>query len=315
MKKIKSINYHGFDKNNFFEGWYYKQVSLDEKNIISFIPGVSLNETESHSFIQVLMFDGDKKLSAYNIKYSLDDFKTNDNPFEVWIKDNYFSEKKMIINIDNEDLKINGQIEFENLVSIKTSKVNPDIMGVFSYIPNMECNHGIISMNHYLLGQLNVNNETIDFDGGKGYIEKDWGTSFPKEYIWIQSNNFDNPSASIFCSVADVPFMGKSFHGFICNFVFDGNEYRFSTYNFSKFKMKNNENLIELIFSSKDKIIYIEAKIIDYKKLLSPTNGKMSNTIKEGLSGTVRVILKDKNNKVIFDSIGRCAGIDSAMKN
>ena len=41
-------------------------------------------------------------------------------------------------------------------------------------------------MNHTVNGVLMINNEEIDINNGKGYIEKDWGTSFPKKYIWIQ---------------------------------------------------------------------------------------------------------------------------------
>ena len=47
----------------------------------------------------------------------------------------------------------------------------------------MECYHGIISMNHDILGSLKYNDEDISFNKGKGYMEKDWGHSFPKLYL------------------------------------------------------------------------------------------------------------------------------------
>lgn len=51
-------------------------------------------------------------------------------------------------------------------------------------------------------GTVKVNDQEIDFTGGRGYIEKDWGSSFPKRYIWIQSNHFEEPTASLFFSIA-----------------------------------------------------------------------------------------------------------------
>ena len=63
-------------------------------------------------------------------------------------------------------------------------------MGWYSFVPFMECNHGIVSVNHDLYGEISVNGNVIDFNNGKGYIEKDWGVSFPEAWIWIQSNNF-----------------------------------------------------------------------------------------------------------------------------
>ena len=47
-------SYHGTNKKPpFFEGWYYKLVSADEKQKIAIIPGVILGK-EAHAFIQVL---------------------------------------------------------------------------------------------------------------------------------------------------------------------------------------------------------------------------------------------------------------------
>ena len=54
-------------------------------------------------------------------------------------------------------------------------------MGPFSFVPLMECYHGILSMNHSLKGTLSFQGENLLFTGGKGYIEKDWGHSF--EYL------------------------------------------------------------------------------------------------------------------------------------
>jgi hypothetical protein len=310
-KHQNSIIYHGQNKKDFFEGWYFKQVSADEKNSISFIPGVSLNENDSHAFIQVLYLNEENQLKAYNIRYDLADFKTINEPFEVCIKDNYFSKNKIIINIETDEITIKGEVSFGEIYPIKSTVLNPNIMGIFSYIPNMECNHGIISMDHSLNGSININMKIINLDEGKGYIEKDWGSSFPEKYIWLQSNNFDQPRTSIFCSVAKIPFLNFAFKGFICNFVLDGKEYRFATYNLAKIiRNKIDKNSIDLIFKNRNNSLEIKAEIQNSKKLFSPKNGEMKNTIKEGLAGEVKVVLKDKNNNELFNSIGRCAGIE-----
>ncbi len=53
--------------------------------------------------------------------------------------------------------------------------------------PAMECYHGVVSMYHLLSGHLEINGDKVDFSGGKGYIEKDWGRSMPSDWIWIQA--------------------------------------------------------------------------------------------------------------------------------
>ena len=46
--------YHGLNKKPpFFEGWYYKLISADEKLKVAIIPGV-IKGNDAHSFIQVL---------------------------------------------------------------------------------------------------------------------------------------------------------------------------------------------------------------------------------------------------------------------
>ena len=79
-------------------------------------------------------------------------------------------------------------------------------MGWYSFVPFMECKHGIVSVNHDLSGILNVNDEVLISDGGKGYIEKDWGTSFPEAWIWMQSNNFQK-------TIPHSHFQWQKFHG------------------------------------------------------------------------------------------------------
>ena len=75
-------------------------------------------------------------------------------------------------------------------MNINTNFLNPNIMGSFFYIPCMECNHAILSMQNRTQGLLDVNNNKINFNDSIGYIEKDCGRSFPKSYIWCQGNCF-----------------------------------------------------------------------------------------------------------------------------
>ena len=59
-------------KKNYFEGWYFKLISADEKNAFAFIPGIAMDAAgNQHAFIQVL--DGKKQTSVYH-KFSINDF-------------------------------------------------------------------------------------------------------------------------------------------------------------------------------------------------------------------------------------------------
>ncbi|MEG0133476.1 MAG: tocopherol cyclase family protein [Clostridium sp.] len=261
-------NFHGASKKkNFFEGWYFKHQK--DNNTIAFIPGINIDDKGNRlAFIQVIT-----NTNSYNINYPFDEFLVDNKSLEVVIGNNIFSERGIKLNIESEDISISGSIKYGEITPIKY-----DIMGPFSVIPFMECNHGVISLYHELSGEIFVNCERINLSGGRGYIEKDWGSSFPKTYHWVQCNDFKKDKCCVMVSIADIPFMGLNFKGCICVVYYKGKEYRFATYNGVKIINCTNK-LIEL---KRGKYrLEIQVKGENPQKLLAPNRGEMSRTIHE----------------------------------
>ena len=50
-------------------------------------------------------------------------------------------------------------------------------MGPFRFIPFLQCRHGVVSMSHKTKGSIQINGDSINFHGGRGYAEKDCGCS------------------------------------------------------------------------------------------------------------------------------------------
>lgn len=315
-KIINPIIFQGdLKKKNYFEGWYYKQVSEDKKSVVSFIPGISLFHGDYHSFIQYIFVGVDKDNRQVTktgyARFKLQDFKFQQKPFTIKIGENTFSESQVSINIKDKDFNIKGKINLGRFTPLKKSIVCPNIMGFFAYIPNMECYHGVISMNHEVSGTIKINDKEIDFNRGKGYIEKDWGTSFPKEYLWIQCNNFSDKETSIFLSVADIPFGKKSFRGYIGNLLVDGKEYRFATYNQSMIKIEDiTDKKIKISLENKDVMVKLEGSLNQSGELVAPKKGKMDIPIKEELSGAVKLYFCGKKSKKVYEDKGSMAGIE-----
>lgn len=316
FKKINNpILFQGnLKKKYYFEGWYYKIVSPNQDYSLAFIPGISINKFDSHCFIQVFITNRKNEIQTKYLRFPKEQFIVSNNPFNLSIGDNYFSENQIRIDINTEDVSITGNLDFIDMVPIKKTWHSPSIMGFFSYLTFMECYHGVISMNHNIQGSLKVNGNNIDFTNGKGYIEKDWGKSFPKEYVWMQSNHFANDQTSFMFSEAIIPFLGLSFHGLIINLVYDNKEYRFATYNNArviKKRIQNNEVYYEV---KKGKLLLVVKAENDVTTLLaSPRNGAMIESIKEGLSGTIYLELY-KNKELIYSDTGYHSGLEIMMK-
>ncbi|WP_034549591.1 tocopherol cyclase family protein [Carnobacterium funditum] len=315
-KLAKAILFQGnLEKKPYFEGWYYKQVSNDGKQIISLIPGISLSETDSHSFVQYIMTihgnDNKKRTETGYISYPINSFDYQQEPFQLKIGPNVFTESKAVVRLTNEEVTIQGTVEFGEFTPIKHSLLTPNIMGIFAYFPMMECVHGIVSMNHSLTGSFNVNGAKIDFSDGKGYIERDWGKTFPREYVWIQSNHFENNETSLFFSEAHIPFLKTAFQGFICNLVVGKKEYRFATYHRDSCKLeKVSEQSVKIYLENKTAKLIIEAEITDPGELVAPTVSGMQKVIKEELGGNVKIELYLKKEKTLYKDETTSAGIE-----
>ena len=223
--------YHGRrEKAPFFEGWYFKVVSADEQQRYAIIPGVILG-ANAHAFIQVL--NGTTGASAYHT-FPLSEFWASKDTFEISIGPNRFSRERINLNINTDAEALQGELSFSEVTPWPVTLASPGVMGWYAWVPGLECYHGVVSLNHALQGKLTIHNEAVDFNGGSGYIEKDWGQSFPSAWVWFQSNHFDHPATCITASVATIPWMRSAFEGFIVGFWHSGKLYRFATYTGAK---------------------------------------------------------------------------------
>ncbi len=293
-------------KKSYFEGWYIKCLSDDLSSSIAFIPGISLGK-DPHAFIQINRSDNQ---SQY-LRFPIDSFTFEKNMFAVAIENNYFSDRGLKLSCRNSDISLTGELVFDNVQTYPSRFLAPGIMGVFTYIPFMQCYHGVVSMRHRIKGVLSIDGEDLGFENGIGYIEKDWGRSFPESWVWMQANPFQDSETTFMLSIAKVPWMGVWFTGMI-GFLNDGkNTYRFATY------LGDSVSFLE----EDDGGVYIHVKGPKYHlrvygefgeggALLAPTKGQMSRTIKESLNSTLHVELTDKRHNVIFHDTSHIAGLE-----
>jgi len=320
--------YHGRDNQNvFFEGWYYKIISADQKQRWAVIPGIfhHPDPERAHSFIQVL--DGMTSTVVYH-RFPFQAFRASHSKFNIQIDSNYFHSQGFSLNLSGEDQHIQGDLEFGELHPWPVSLFSPGVMGPFRFAPFMQTYHGILSLDHDIKGSLKINDSWVDFSGGRGYIEKDWGITFPRAYIWMQSNHFQEKGVSLTASVATIPWLSGWFRGFLVGFLAEGTLYRFTTYLGSKIsQLSLNDRFVtwSLLGSSKsDPAAVFPAYAMEIKAqkgqggiLSSPELDGMTPRILESLTGVVEVILAGLDNngnkrEVIYHGSGSCAGLEIA---
>jgi tocopherol cyclase len=300
-------------KKEYFEGWYFKSVSKDEKTAYAIIVGVSITKIYDNSHAFIMLMDARNQILHY-FSYPLARFWANKDKFEIKIGNSFFSLNQIILDIEDGKTSIKADMEFENIIPWPIKRFSPGAMGYFAFIPFLECYHGVLSFNHSITGYVSINNDKIDFTGGKGYIEKDWGSSMPSSWIWMQTNHFDNEGISLFGSIAKIPWLGSYFTGYIFGLFYNGKIYKFTTYNRAKIENLNvTDEDIEITIYNKNYILKINALRAEGVDLPAPKLGEMTSKVNESLRSKINIELykKDqKQNKLLYKGTGKNAGLE-----
>lgn len=298
--------------NQYFEGWYIKLVSADLSQAWAFIPGVSLHHEDAHSFVQVI--DGMTGQTWY-YRFPEDAFRFSKTAFQVQIDDNHFSTSGIQLSLHDSTGTFKGQVNFNQLTPYKASLARPGIMGWYRYMPFMECYHGVVSMDHEISGTLSMLDRHVDFSGGRGYMEKDWGTSMPKAWVWMQTNHFSTEGDSFMLSVADIPWIGKTFPGFLGFIYLAGKQHVFATYTGARITKLNKENNGVWI-QIEDNKMKLEIRgektgnTLGKGALKAPLSGQMSRIIHESMNATIHIRLTDRQDNLLFEDTGQRAGLE-----
>lgn len=312
-KRISALfnpeQYHGWGrKKRFFEGWYYKIVSENQLHALAIIPGIAMDATgKQHAFIQV--FDGKKSRADYHT-FAMADFCPKPHDFDVEIGENRFNKTTLSLNLP--DLK--GELRFDDHVHWPSSWYSPNIMGPFSFFPFLECYHGVVSMDHTIHGELELDGVRLDFNGGKGYLEKDWGHSFPSAHIWMQSNHFSRPDVSLNVSIAKTTVLKSKFVGFIAGLWVGQEVIRFTTYNFSTLKKSvPGEDLVEIVLENKRHRLEIVAHRGSTTALIAPIGGLMSGRVEECMTAKIHMkLIEKRTGDTLLEDIGTSGAIEVA---
>ena len=308
------LAYHGEGKTGpLFEGWYFKLVSPDGASRISVIPGIYLGKEpqDSHSFVQVI--NGLDGVSHY-LPFPADSFSFIPREMDVRVAGNHFTQNQIDLDLKSKEFNLSGKLTFSGLNPWPVTPLSPGVMGWYAWVPGMECYHGIVSMDHRISGSLVINGRQVDFSGGRGYMEKDWGRAMPRAWVWMQSNHFEREGTGLTVSIADIPWGGHSFTGFLGGFLLDGQLHRFTTYTGARVSQPLlSDHSVQFTLADRSKRLTITAHRAQGFALQAPTTSQMDRRIMESLSASIDVvferIVKGKWAHV-FSGTGKYAGLE-----
>jgi hypothetical protein len=303
--------YHGYGKKPpFFEGWYYKLINADQSARLAVIPGIfrTMDSRNDHAFIQVL--DGMTGHATYH-EYPVSAFHADEERFDVRVGRSRFRIDGIILDIDDDQMRLCGELRFHEGESWPVSLLRPGNMGPFAWLPFLECYHGILSFDHRIQGALEINGRRADFDDGHGYLEKDWGQAFPSAYVWMQTNHFHTPTTSLTGSIAMVPSIGRIFRGFSVGFYHHRRLHAFATYTHAVTeKLAITDDHVFWNVRDRRHRVELIAERAAGGLLKAPLRTEMHKRVDETLQASVHVRLMTLNGDVIYEGTGRSAGLE-----
>jgi tocopherol cyclase len=295
-------------RRRYFEGWYFKHVAADGGAVFAFIPGISLSSAGSTAFVQ--MIDGATGATRW-FPYPLEAFSYSLDEFGISVGENRFSLRGIDVRLSDRQGDVEAHLAYAGITPLPFSLGSPNIMGPFAYVPFMECYHGVGSLDHEVSGEVRVGDRRFDFHGGRGYLEKDWGRSMPRAWIWAQANGFAGPGSCLLFSLARIPWLGRTFPGFFALLAEGGRIHRFGTYTGAR--VATAELLareLRVVIRDRRRVLRLHAERSHEGTLLAPVDGAMERRIAESIDARIRVRLEDLRGRVLFEGAGGNAGLE-----
>jgi len=281
------------NKINYFEGWFQKVYSPQLNTTFIVIYGFATgDERKEIGFIQ---------LCVPNQKIILLTFDKNEvvchkKKHHVRFGNHVLSEKEIKIQTD--------EILIDLVISHKQERNKvKNSMGNFYLVPNLPCYHAIVNDNQLINGTIQFQNEHYHLMNASGYLEKNWGKSFPEKYIWLHAFDPGNFENQLLFSKADIRWSGNTFTKHL-GFIRINGEY------FDLRKLKN----CKITISKPDptnQLIVIRSTTLDIelnvnfnKKVVfkGPENGQLNRPIEHfnDVSIEVKTSHKSKKNTLLL---------------
>ena len=306
---------HDTGQAPFFEGWYVKSVSRDRRHRLALIPGIFRSESgETEAFVQVL--DGATGRSWF-IPFAGEDYTSANEEFAVTVGANRFDTTGYSVSLAADPSLgfpgLSGSVDYTTKMDgWPTSVRSPGAMGWYAYVPRLECYHGVVSFGHLLTGALDFGDQSLGFDQGKGYIEKDWGQAFPRGYVWMHSNNFSDPNTSLMGSLAVIPWLRGEFPGLLLGLRTERGLARFATYTGATVQhLHITDHEVELVVRDRGAHrLELTAERTKGALLHAPIRTEMHKRVEETLDAKIALRLTDKSGAVLLEDLGVVGGLE-----
>lgn len=305
LKKYKPSSLRGYpERSKYFEGWFQKVYSKKHQASFILIYGYATRNTyDTFGFIQVLI-PNEKPKIVYFPKHEL---SFDSGQHIVRMGDNCLTMNSIEISTDELDINLS----LMNNHPIPTFK---NSMGYHYYVPTLPCYHSVMNTSHLVSGIIRHKESVFALDEDMGYMEKNWGTSFPENYFWIHAVDPYNPQISLLFSIAEIQWLGKRFIKHVGHLRIEGKHI--------DLRALKDISIADRIVSEKKRCMKIKSKELELDIWITygnkvtfkgPNQGHMSRDIFHHTDAIIGISLKQNDKTRMHRLIGNFEHIGSSF--
>lgn len=209
--------HQGYHRDN-FEGWYYRVTLPQLHQSLAFMYEV---RPQFGASLQVLGIDDQHRWHSFS---RWQNFSGNYLTSEIAHRD---SQAFYSASVSHNQGQIADITAWDYQISAIVPWAKP-VMGWLSYVPVCEPYWQILSMHGLAHGQITWQGHTYTFANAPAYSEKNWGTSFPDRWYWLQCNSWQGQDGlSLVSTGAQRQILGKYSTVAMVGLWWQGQWYRF----------------------------------------------------------------------------------------
>jgi len=288
------------NRNKYFEGWFQKVYSVQHKASFIIIYGYATrNSSSTFGFIQVHIPNQQPIL----LHFPKNEVSCDPDQHLVQMGKHILTTQEIKINTSDINLEL-------NLINNKPIQTFKNSMGYNYFIPSLPCYHSVLNKSHGISGEIRNGKVSYTLDNELGYLEKNWGTSFPEKYIWLHAVDPSNPEVNLLFSQAEIKWMGKTFIKHVGYFHFLGEHIDLrllKNCSISISYMSPEKQLIQIL--SKSVQLGISITLDQQVLFKGPQDGSLSRDILHYIDAHISVQLTQQGLTRSFQLIGNYENI------
>ena len=284
-----------FDRDNYFEGWFQKIYSAQHRASFIIIYGYATrNAFDKFGFIQLLIPNRAPEI----VYFAKDEISCDPRHHIVRMGKNTLSTNNIEIRTANMDIRL-------NLINNHPIRTFKNTMGYNYYVPSLPCYHSVLNTRHRVTGEIQYEKVEYTLHSETGYLEKNWGRSFPERYFWMHAVDPMDAEVSLLFSQAEIKWLGRKFIKHVGHLHFEENKIDLRALQNCSISMAPlRKDHLSIYMRSKTLQLEIDIAIGQGVLFKGPNQGSLSKDILHHTDALIDVRLSWQDKKRQFRLVG-----------